>query len=277
MNQTTKADAQHKVVLVTGASSGIGRAIAAHLASRGHRVFGTSRKAGVSGEAGVEMIAIDVDDDRSVAEGVALVMEKAGRLDALVNNAGSAIMGAVEDTSLDEAKWQMETNFFGVLRLCRAVLPHMRRQGHGYIVNISSLSGLFGTPFSGLYSASKFAVEGLTETLRYETRRFGVRAVLVEPGDHASQLAATRRIARAALGDSAYREAFTKFKANQEKDEAKAPGPRAVAVLVERILADPRPRPRYSVGMAGQRIVVPLKRFLPAKVFEWVIGRALGI
>ncbi len=268
---------QGKVALVTGASSGIGQAIAARLAAEGWRVFGTSRSGAAIAAPGVEMIALDVDDDASVERGVAALIARAGRLDALVNNAGWAIMGAVEDTSVAEAKAQLETNFFGVLRLCRAVLPAMRRQGGGTIVTISSLSGVFGTPFSGLYSASKFAVEGLCEALRFETRKLGIRTVLIEPGDHASALPARRRIVAAAATNPAYRDAFAKFKANQEKDEAKAPPPEGVARLVSRVLNLSAPRPRYTVGLLGQRIVVPLKRFLPGKLFEAIVGAAMGV
>lgn len=271
------AGKQSKVVLVTGASSGIGQAIAARLAGDGWRVFGASRSGAPIGVPGVEMIALDVDDDASVERAVAALLARAGRLDALINNAGWAIMGAVEDTSVAEAKAQFETNFFGVLRLCRAVLPAMRRQGGGHIVTISSLSGLFGTPFSGLYSASKFAVEGLIETLRFETRKLGIRVALIEPGDHQSALPARRRIAAAAVTNPAYRAAFAKFKANQEKDEAKAPPPDGVAVLVARVLNDPAPRLRYTVGLAGQRIVAPLKRLLPGRLFEAIIGKAMGL
>jgi len=148
---TNGAARQQQVVLVTGASSGIGQGIAGHLAQQGWRVFGTSRSGAAIPAPGVEMIALDVDDDGSVASGVSAVLARAGQIDALVNNAGWAVMGAVEDTAIEEAKVQFETNFFGVLRLCRAVLPAMRRQRGGYIVTISSLSGLFGTPFSGLY------------------------------------------------------------------------------------------------------------------------------
>lgn len=266
-----------KTVLVTGASSGIGQAIAARLARGGWRVFGASRSGAPIDAPGVEMIALDVDDDASVERGVAAVLSRAGRLDALVNNAGWAIMGAVEDTSTAEAKAQFETNFFGVLRLCRAALPAMRRQGGGHIVTISSLSGLFGTPFSGLYSASKFAVEGLCETLRFETRKLGIRVVLIEPGDHASALPARRRIAAASAANPAYRDAFAQFKANQEKDEAKAPPPDGVAALVAAVLNDPAPRLRYTVGLAGQRIVAPLKRLLPGRLFEAIIGMAMGV
>jgi NAD(P)-dependent dehydrogenase (short-subunit alcohol dehydrogenase family) len=277
MAATNGAGGEHRVVLVTGASSGIGQAIAEHLARQGWRVFGGSRSGAALAEPGVEMIALDVDDDGSVERGIATVLSRAGRLDALVNNAGWAIMGAVEDTAIDEAKAQLETNFFGVLRLCRAALPVMRRQAGGAIVNISSLSGLFGTPFSGLYSASKFAVEGMTEALRFETRKLGIRVVLIEPGDHASALPARRRIAKAASVNPAYRDAFARFKTNQEKDEAKAPPPDRVARLVAKVLALRSPKPRYTVGLLGQRIVAPLKRLLPGKLFDRIVGAAMGV
>jgi NAD(P)-dependent dehydrogenase (short-subunit alcohol dehydrogenase family) len=269
--------AEPKVVLVTGASSGIGKAIAEHLAACGHRTFGTSRHPATAASGAVELLPMDVDDDASVTRGVAELLARAGRLDAVVNNAGWALMGSVEETSVAEARAQMETNFFGVLRVCRAVLPAMRAQGRGHIINVSSLGGIFGMPFSGLYSASKFAVEGLSESLRLETRRMGIRVVLIEPGDTQSHLPLTRRTAKAAEGESAYREVFERFKAQQAKDEAKAPAPDAVARLVERILRDPSPRMRYSVGMLGQRVVLPLRRFLPQRLFERILGAALGV
>jgi NAD(P)-dependent dehydrogenase (short-subunit alcohol dehydrogenase family) len=268
-------DASKSVILVTGASSGIGAAIAAHLASKGHRVFGTSRKP--YHNAKFEMIAMDVDDEASVREAVAHVLVQAGRIDALINNSGIAVMGAVEDTSVEEAKALFETNFFGVLRVCRAVLPAMRRQKNGTIVNISSLSGIFGTPFSGLYSASKFAVEGLSEALRMEVRRFGIKVVLVEPGDHDSELPIRRTIAAESAINPAYAEAFARTKAQQAKDEAQAPKPDGVARLVERILAERSPRMRYTVGMMSQRIVSPLKRFMPQRLYELILRSALGL
>src|SRR5262249_245829 len=156
-------------------------------------------------------------DDDSVTAGVRSVVEKAGRIDAVVNNAGWGLMGAVEDTAIDEAKAQLETNFFGVLRVCRAVLPHMRRQGGGHVVNISSLGGIVGLPFSGLYSASKFALEGVSESLRLETWRFGVRVVLIEPGDFRSNFTQARRMTKASATHDAYREALQRAHAAQEK------------------------------------------------------------
>src|SRR5215470_19603053 len=273
------ADGGQRVVVVTGASSGIGKACAEHLARRGYRVFGAQRRTSPApaDAAAVEMIAMDVTDDASVQRAIAAVHARVGRIDAVINNAGNALMGAVEDTSVEEARAQLETNFFGVLRVCRAVLPIMRAQGGGHIVNISSLAGVLGLPFSGLYSASKFALEGMTESLRLETRRFGIHVSLIEPGDFRTALPGVRRTAPAAETNDAYRDAFATFKKAQEKDEAGAPTPEPVAQLVEQILRDPAPRLRYTIGMISQRIVVPLKRFLPQRVFEAVLRRALAL
>ncbi len=172
------------------------------------------------------MVMMDVENDESVQNCVDGVLAKAGRIDAVVNNAGISIMGSVEDTSIEEAKAQLETNFFGVLRVCRATLPILRKQGGGHIVNISSLGGLIGLPFSGLYSASKFALEGVSESLRMECRQFGVRVVLVEPGDFRTNITARRRTVRAAETNDAYRAAFEHCKRKQDQDEANARSPR---------------------------------------------------
>ncbi|HEX3726914.1 MAG TPA: SDR family oxidoreductase [Pirellulales bacterium] len=273
---TTSPNSSARVVLITGISSGIGKACAEHLAARGWRVFGTLRTAGPAA-AGVETIVMDVDSDASVARGVDEVLSSAGRLDAVVNNAGFALMGAVEDTSTAEAQAQFETNFFGVLRVCRAALPIMRRQGAGAIVNISSLAAVQGLPFSGLYSASKFALEGLSESLRLETRHLGIRIMLVEPGDFRTAITQKRRFAAASATHDAYAATFDRAKRKQDTDETNAPPPQSIALLVERILNHPRPKLRYSVGMLSQRIVVPLKSYLPQCFYEWLLCRVLGI
>ncbi len=242
-------------------------------------MFGTGRD--TTGQklvnSNIEMLSLNVDDESSVQAAIENLLEKTGRLDGVVNNAGFALMGSVEDTSIEEAKAQMETNFFGVLRVCRAVLPVMRKQGSGHIINISSLAGALGLPFSGLYSASKFALEGMTESLRLELRPFGVRVVLIEPGDFNTQLPARRRTASESEINAAYQKKFAQFKSAQEKDEAKAPSPEPVAYLVERILRTDTPALRYTVGMFGQRIVVPLKRLLPQRVFEWTLCKVLEL
>lgn len=168
-----------EVVLVTGASSGIGRAAARMLAERGYVVLGTSRDpASVAALPGVELLPLDVRSDASVSACVKAVLQRAGRLDVLVNNAGYVLSAAVEEASPDEALAQFETNFFGAVRMLRAVLPIMRRQGGGQIINISSVAGLVPMPFWGYYSASKAALEALTEALRYEVKPFHIRVSL---------------------------------------------------------------------------------------------------
>jgi NAD(P)-dependent dehydrogenase (short-subunit alcohol dehydrogenase family) len=171
-----------KVVLITGASSGIGRATAELLTSRGYRVFGTARNPDtVVPLQGVELLPLDVRDDGSVQAGVETALSRGGRIDVLVNNAGYAVVGAIEETSPSEAQALFDTNVFGVLRMVRAVLPAMRRQGSGTIVNTSSVLGFLPGPFMGLYASSKHALEGLSESLDHEVRGFGIRVVLVEP------------------------------------------------------------------------------------------------
>ena len=180
------------VVLITGASSGIGRACALHFARLGATVYGTTRRSPDDVAGGLrqelddsvrlEMLEMNVDDDESVRRGIGQVLERAGRIDALVNCAGFGIGGAIEETSDADAMAILETNLLGTLRVCRAVLPSMRQQRGGTIVNISSIGGRIALPFQGLYSASKYGVEGMTEALRMEVRPFGIRVVLVEPG-----------------------------------------------------------------------------------------------
>jgi NAD(P)-dependent dehydrogenase (short-subunit alcohol dehydrogenase family) len=266
------------IVLITGTSSGIGRACAEHLAQNGYRVFGTQRRPVSEGCArGIETLIVDIDDETAVRGAVERIVASAGRIDALINNAGCAFMGSVEDTSIEEARAQLETNFFGVLRLIRAVLPVMRAQGSGRIINISSLAGVLGVPFSGIYSASKFAVEGMTETLRLETRHFGIKVSLIEPGDFDTGLPAARRMTRQSQSSAVYRDFMANIKAAQDKDEAVAPKPDAVAQLVCAVLRARSPRLRYAVGRFGQRIVIPLKRWLPQRWFEWLLTKALAL
>ena len=170
------------VVVVTGVSSGIGRAAAEKFSRRGCRVFGTVRSiAGTAPVAGVELIEMDVRDDASIRSGIHEIVERAANIDVLVNNAGTSLIGAVEETSVDEAAALFDTNVLSILRMVQAVLPHMRAQRRGRIVNVSSVLGFLPAPYMGLYSASKHAVEGLTETLDHELRQFGIRATLVEP------------------------------------------------------------------------------------------------
>jgi NAD(P)-dependent dehydrogenase (short-subunit alcohol dehydrogenase family) len=258
-----------RVALVTGASSGIGRACAELLAARGLRVYGASRHP--EPHAAFESLRMDVREEASVDEAVADVMRREGRIDVAVNNAGIALAGAVEDTSLEEAKDQFEVNFFGVLRVCRAVLPILREQGSGYIVNIGSIGGLVAIPYQGLYSASKFALEGLSESLRLEVGRFGVHVVLIEPGDHRTSITKNRRRTAGSRSNPVYRERFERATARMAADERGGTEPGATARLLFRIVNHARPRLRYTVGPAPQRGAVWLKRLMPYAVVEKVM------
>ncbi len=271
-----------RVVLVTGATSGVGEAVALHLAGKGHRVYGAGRSALPlpleSNESGVSFLRMNVDDEHSVRQGVSAILHREGRLDVVVNSAGFGLAGAIEETSLEEALAQFQTNFFGVLRVCRAVLPSMRENRLGYIVNISSLAGVFAVPFQGLYSASKFALEGLSEALRMEVRPFGVRVVLIEPGDMSTGFTASKRIAAQASGEgSPYRDRFDRALEVSRTEETHGPSPAAIGPLVAKIIATAEPRLRYTYGPFSQTSAVILKRTLPQGTFEGLMMAHYGV
>jgi NAD(P)-dependent dehydrogenase (short-subunit alcohol dehydrogenase family) len=263
-----------RVVLITGASSGIGRACASHLGQKGYQVYGTSRRAaGGTSRKSFDLIPMDVTSDASVEQAVETVLAREERLDVVVNNAGFSLVGPVEETSLEEAQAQFDTNFFGTLRVCRAVLPVMRKQCSGYIVNVSSIAGLIGVPFQSAYSASKFALEGLTEALRIEVQPYGIRAVLIEPGDIHTEITAHRQRAQAAREGSAYEERYQRSVAVMEADETNGPSPMIVAHLLERIITTPSPHLRYPVGPVFEKLAIALKRAVPYPFFGWVLTK----
>lgn len=258
-----------RVALVTGASTGIGASCAAFMAAKGFRVYGGARSAVTA--AGVEPLTVDVTDDASVARAIETMLAREGRLDVLVNNAGFGVAGAIEDTSVEEAREQFEVNFFGVLRMCRAVLPVMRQQKSGYIVNIGSIGGLIAIPFQGFYSATKFALEGFSESLRIEVRPFGIQVVLIEPGDHRSAFTQNRRATRDSAVGSVYRERFERAIARMASDEQGGPSPEGIAKLLFKILENPKPRLRYTVGPAAQRAAIWIKRIMPYAVMQKIM------
>jgi len=260
---------RRRIVLVTGASMGIGACCAAYLSERDCTVYAASRSAAAA--PGVVPLAMDVTNDTSVSRAIATILEQEGALDVLVNNAGFGVAGAVEDTSVEEAVAQFEVNFFGMFRVCRAVLPVLRRQGAGYIINISSIGGLIAIPFQGFYSASKFALEGLSESLRLEVRPFGIRVVLIEPGDHRTSFTGNRRRAAMSAGSSVYKERFERALARMSADEQGGPAPDGIARLVYRVINHPDPRLRYTVGPWAQRAAPCLKRFFPNAVIEKIM------
>lgn len=265
-----------KVVLITGASSGIGRACATFLAQQGHHVYGTSRAPRLD-DLPFTMLTLDVTDDTSVQQAVQTVLEQRGRIDVVVNNAGIGYGGAVEDTSIEAAHATLETNFFGALRVCQAVLPSMRTQASGTIINVSSIGGVMGLPYQGLYSASKYALEGMSEALRMEVKPFGVRVVLLEPGDIHTEFTANRYSTRSAEAYSVYHDAYARALAKIESDERGGAKPELVARTVARIIATPRPRVRYVVGPFYEKLAVAVKRLVPAGLFERIMMANYGV
>jgi len=240
------------------------------LAERGARVFGTVRDPKSARPIhGVEIIRMDVTDDASVSAAVQGVVRLAGPVQILVNNAGYSLTGALEETSLTEARQQFETNFFGVLRVTNAVLPGMRQAGYGRIVNISSLVGFIPAPYMGIYAASKHAVEGYTWTLDHEVREFGVRAVLVEPAYTKSKITQNEKTAQTALKEYAVQR--QRMREAVQKGIEHGDEPLLVAEAVLRSLTMKSPRLRYPVGKAV--LLGRLLRFIPACVFDRAIRR----
>ncbi len=275
-----------QTVLITGSNSGIGLATALYLARRGYTVWATMRNVEKSGELRaiaeseklpIEIAQLDVCDDASVKSAVERVLQKSRRIDVLVNNAGYGLRGAVEEVSLDEWKRQFETNFFGVIRVTQAVLPQMRAQRSGAIVNISSVLGRMAIPFSGPYTASKFALEGLTETLRYELAPFNIRVVLIEPGFIATNFQQNAQLAQGAQSENSPYTVFKKASGRRvQRNIYRAAPPEKVAETIYRAITHSAPKLRYPVGRDA-RLVLPLRRFLPAGLFERMLTKQLGL
>lgn len=261
-----------KVILVTGASSGIGKAVSILLAERGHRVFGTSRRypTGFS-EHGVDFIQMDVCKEGEVKKAIELVIQRTGRLDVVVNNAGLGMVGTIENSSDEEAREIFDTNVFGVLNVCRASIPQMRIQGRGVIINITSLAAQMGLPFRGIYSASKFAVEGFTESLSQEVTQFGIKVVLIEPGDFNTGINESRRTA--AFTDPAYGSQCEETLQQVRHEVANAPSPEAIGRRIASIIEKRSPALRYRVANLMQRFSLTLMRTLPGRVFEYLVMR----
>lgn len=251
-----------KVVFITGISSGFGKATAGLLAEKGFRVYGTSRK-DIEHDSRINVIQMDVLDPQSVQKAIDLVQQKEGHIDVLINNAGMGISGAIEEASLEEARLQMDTNFFGQFYTIQAVLPSMRKQKSGTIINISSVGGIMGLPFQGFYSASKFAVEGLSEALRMELKPYNINVVLVNPGDFHTNFTANRKIIARAKPASPYYKQFSMTLGMIEKDETNGLNPLVLAKKIHSIILKKRPSPRYVVASAEQKLAVVLKYILP--------------
>lgn len=256
-----------QVVLITGGSSGIGKCIGEFLLARGYKVYGTSRAPERVEASSFPLLKMDVRAKKTVEQAVKNVMEKESRLDVLINNAGVGITGPLEEIPDEEIQNNFETNVFGPMRVIRAVLPHMRKQGGGLIINVTSIAGYMGLPFRGVYSASKGALELITEALSMEIKGFGVRAVNVAPGDFATNIAAGRYHAPLKEG-SPYEETYGNTLKTMDEHVDSGSDPEQMARAVYDIIRSRSPKIHYKVGAFMQKFSIVLKRVLPDKIYE---------
>jgi NAD(P)-dependent dehydrogenase (short-subunit alcohol dehydrogenase family) len=266
---------QSKTALVTGASSGIGEATAQRLEMAGYKVYGTSRRAATGSQRSFEMLPLDVTSDESVAAAVREVLRLDGRIDLLVNNAGFSIAPAgAEESSMEQARSIFETNFFGIVRMTRAVVPHMRRQGGGRIINIGSVLGFLPAPYMALYAATKHAIEGYSESLDHELRTRGIRVSIIEPAYTKTQFNAHLLEADAKLDE--YREVRAAMGKRLTEVLAAADEPGVVADVVVEAASAARPKLRYTAGRVASRVRL-LRRFAPAGLLDSGIRKDLQL
>ena len=263
-----------KTAIVTGASSGIGKATAAALVRAGFKVFGTSRRPAVNGPNGVSMLVCDVTSEESIKKLVSDVLQQAGRIDLLVNNAGMGLFGGAEESSVDQVRALFDVNLFGVMRMTNAVLPFMRRNGGGHIINISSVLGFIPAPYSAHYGATKHAIEGYSESLDHETRAFGVRVSLIEPGFTRS--AFDQSALKADLPLKEYNDARATVDALVKQAMTIGDAPEVVADTVVLAATASNPKRRYPAGKAAKQISV-LRRLVPADMFDKSLRKQFGL
>ena len=267
-----------RVILITGASSGIGYDAALILAGQGHRVYGAARRVELLEklrDKGVIPIKMDVTDEQSMADGIKSIIDAEGRIDVLVNNAGYGYMGAIENVTITEAKRQLEVNVFGLARLTQLVLPYMRKQHSGRIINTSSVAGKAVIPFGGWYNVSKYSVEALSDALRIEVKPFGIKVVLIEPGGIKTDwgIIAADNLEASSQG-TAYQESGLKMARLLKYGYTSKwlSNPMKVAKAISRAVNSKRPRIRYRLG-AGSGLIVIFHTLLPARWWDNVTSR----
>lgn len=264
-----------KVILITGASTGIGRATAEHLSRLGHQVYGTSRKP-FTEKVIFQTLIMDVQEEASIQKAVNELLQRENKIDVLINNAGLGIIGALEEMPEAMIQAVFDTNVWGLLRVSKAVLPIMRQQNNGLLINVGSIAGRMGLPFRGIYSASKAAVEILTETLNIELKPFGVRACSVLPGDVRTNINATRLVVSSPQG-SPYQPLVEDMNTKVNGEVSHAAEPFYIAQTIEKIINSPSPKIHYVAGPFLQRASILLKRLLPSRIFEYLLRENYGM
>lgn len=256
-----------KVVLITGGSSGIGKSIGEFLHNKGFIVYGTSRNPEKISNSVFPLLPLDVRNVESIQNAVAAIISKSGRVDIVINNAGVGITGPIEEIPTEEIKNNFETNLFGPIEVMKAVLPQMRSQKSGLIINITSIAGYMGLPYRGIYSASKGALELITEAIRMEVKGFAIEITNVAPGDFATNIAAGRYHAPVIKG-SAYEVPYGNTLKMMDEHVDSGSNPTEMAEAIYKIIQNPNPKVHYKIGVFMQKFSIVLKRILPDKVYE---------
>ncbi|HLV50514.1 MAG TPA: SDR family oxidoreductase [Flavobacterium sp.] len=259
-----------KVVLITGGSSGIGKTVGNYLQTKGYKVYGSSRNPENVTDSSFPLIAIDVRNSQTIQQAVQEIIDKEGKIDVLINNAGVGITGPVEEIPLDEIQNNFHTNVFGPIEMMKAVLPFMRNQKSGLIINVTSIAGYMGLPFRGIYSASKGALELITESIRMEVKPFNIKVTNVAPGDFATDIAA-RRFHAPVLEDSAYKEVYGQQLATIDTHVNDGGDPVEMAKAIDAIIQTKNPKVHYKVGAFMQKFSIFLKKILPDTVYEKIL------
>ena len=257
-----------KIILITGGSSGIGKSTGEFLAQKGYTVYGTSRNPDKLPDFDAfKLVKLNVIDEESIKEAVNTIIKNEGRIDVLLNNAGVGITGPIEETPNEEIKNAFDTNFNGPINVMKAVLPFMRKQNSGLIINVTSIAGYMGLPYRGIYSATKGALELVTEALRMETKDFGIKITNVAPGDFATNIASGRYHAPV-LNGSPYEKPYGETLKAMDEHVDGGDDPKMVAELIYKIINTKNPKIHYKVGAFMQKFSIVLKRILPDKVYE---------
>lgn len=256
-----------KTVFITGASSGIGKAIGEHLTAKGYKVFGTSRNPERISGLPFTLVKMDVNDVDSIESAIDEVISKAQKIDVLINNAGVGITGPIEETPEEEMKKAFDTNLFGPINVIKAVLPYMRNQGEGRILNITSIAGYMGLPYRGIYSATKAAFEITMEAMRMEILQFGIKMSNVAPGDFATNIASGRYHSPVIKG-SPYEQVYGKTLQLMNEHVDSGEDPMKMAKAVYKIINTANPKIHYKIGSPLQKFSIVLKRILPDKTYE---------
>ncbi|TDP61954.1 SDR family oxidoreductase [Flavobacterium dankookense] len=265
-----------KVVLITGGSSGIGKAIGEFLFHKGFTVYGTSRNPEKITNSVFPLIALDVRNVESVKHAVEKIISISNRIDVVINNAGVGITGPIEEIPTEEIKNNFETNFFGPIEVIKAVLPQMREQNSGLIINITSIAGYIGLPYRGVYSASKGALEIITESISMEVKSFGVDIVNVAPGDFATNIASGRYHAPVVKG-SAYEKPYGNTLKQMDEHVDSGSNPDEMAMAIYQIINDKNPKIHYKIGAFMQKFSIVLKRILPDRIYEKMLMNHYGL